>query len=747
MRSGPIRPEAVEEKIDRSEEALPLWERGGDSGIDLPWPEAGRPDVLDVRPLMAKARSAALVIGTTKTSLALLDAVLRCLVAPCRLYVYGDGALEADTRLVPRLAGLGDRVLVRLGHPPPADWLVADQGHTGGRIVMGSTSRERRWVIPVEGPLARSLFEAFRSLFWFHASREALPDADGEVAFREPLPAPFEPPGTDLPLAAGRLRLDGDLDDRIPDAEIRISPDASDPGCARVLFVPPAGGGLAKNGTGGPVDLDLPMELCRRGHRVVWADTGLPKTAVTHRRLIMDLVEPPIALRIEWPRSVAIDLCHRLDRAAQDPAWEFHPKRRLGDVKGQVLLEGAKQHEEIIPSVSLDAGDVEAALPDFDSARPARLPDVPLLAREVTVQWRRAPAALPAGARPAEIVRGWMAVDEWADHAVKSCRAVLDEIESREGKWTGLRQWLPSRDGNALARERGQLRDEIDEIGESPPSEMAEQARERMERLARIGGRLNELRRTDYDQRQKAEEAKAEEARRSAWKRRIGNAGNAREEVRSRLAKNEEAQGEARKELQAARDALDAVLASRRQERKVSLEQERAVLEAELEAARSHRKSREVRSSKPARKEADRRVRDAEKMVARNRQDHESVADWSPSKAELGDAHTRFAEAEGRVSGLRVEAGNLSEEIEKHDHAASEEFRFEKPNRLPAPPANEVNPPPAMPEEGLPELGDLYEHRGVRFLTIRTWEQLEPARPVAARLAAELVIDARVSKA
>ena len=748
MRSGPIRPEAVEEKIDRSEEVLPLWERGGDSGIDLPWPEASGPAALgDIQPLLAEARSAVLVVGSTKTSLGLLNVVLRCLAAPRRLYVYGDRTLEADAALVRRLACLGDRVLVRLGHPPPADWIVTDQGRTG-RIVMGATSHERRWVVPVEGPLARSLFEAFRSLFWFHTSREALPDTEGDVAFREPLDAPFEPPGTDLPLAAGRLRLDGDLDDPILNAEIRISSDASNPGRARVLFVPPTGGGLAKNGTGSSVALDLPMELCRRGHRVVWADTGLPKTAVTHRRLIMDLVEPPIALQIEWPRVVAIDLCHRLDRAAKDPAWEFHPERRLGDVKGQVLLERAKQGEKIIPHLSLDAGDVEASLPDFAAARPARFPDVPPLAREVTVRWRRAPAALPSGARAAEIVRGWKAVDEWAARTVESCRAVLDELESREGKWTRLRRWFPSRDGNALAQERGQLRDEIDEIGESPPSKMAEQAKERMERLARIGGRLNELRRTDYDQRQMAEEAQAEEAQRSAWERRIGNAGHALEEVRSRLAKNEEAQGEARKELQAARDALDAGLASRRQERKDSLEQERIALEAELEAARSHRKSREVRSSRSARKEADRRVRDTEKKIARNKRDHESVADWSPSKEELGDVHMRFAEAEEKVSSLQAEAGSLSEEIGEHDRAASEEFRFEKPNRLPAsPPANEVNPPPAMPEEELPELGDLYEHRGVRFLTIRTWEQLEPAKPVAARLAAELVIDAGVSKA
>ena len=679
----------------------------------------------------------------TKTSIELLDAVLRHLAAPCRLYVYGDRALEADTALVHRLVGMGDRVLVRLGHPPPADWIVTDQGRTG-RLVMGPTSRDRRWVVPVEDSLARSLFEAFRTLFWFHASREALPDTDGEVAFREPLDAPFKSPGADLPLAAGRLRFGGDLDDQIPDAEIRISPDASDPGRAGVLFVPPAGC-PANGGADGPVDLALPMELRRRGHRVIWADTGLPRTAVTHQRMIVDLVEAPIALQLEWPRGVAIDLCHRLDRTAQRPSWEFHPKKRLGDVKGQVLLEGSKRPEEIIPSVSLDAGDVEASLREFDSAHPARFPDIPPLALEAIVQWRRVPVALPAGAREAEIVRGWKAVDEWATRAVESCRTALGELEDREGKWTRLRRWFPSGDGNASARERGQLRDEIDEIGESPPSKMAKHAKERMKRLVQVAGRLNELRRTDHDDRQAAEDAKQKEAQKSAWKQRIGNAESKREEVRSRLAENEEAQGRAREERQTAQAALDAVVASKRQERKDFLDQERVRLEAKLEAARSHRKSREL--SKEARKEEARRVRDAEKGVARNKRDRENITAWAPPEAELGDASTRLSEAEREISRLRAEAGSLSEEDEKLARAASEEFRFEKPDRLPVPSANEVGPPPRIQAEAPPELGDLHEHRKERFLAIRTWEQLEPAEPVAARLGARLVVAASAPKA
>ena len=732
MRSGPIRPEPAEERFDRRAEVLPLWERGGDADVDLPWPETSSPDAFgDIQPLLARARSAVLVVGTTETSLGLLDAVLQHFAAPCRLYVYGDRVLQADTALVHRLVGMGDRVLVRLGPPPPADWIVTDQGRIG-RLVMGATSRDRRWVVPVKDSLARSLFEAFRALFWFHASREALPDTDGAVAFREPLDAPFESPGTDLPLAAGRLRFDGDLDDQIPDAEIRISPDASDPGRARVLFVPPAGC-PADGGADGPVDLALPMELCRRGHRVIWADTGLPRTAVTHQRMIVDLVEAPIALQLEWPRGTAIDLCHRLDHTARHPSWEFHPEKRLEDVKGPVLLKGSMRPEEIIPSVPLDAGDVEASPREFDSAHPARLPDIPPLALEAIVQWRRVPAALPAGAREAEIVRDWKAVDEWATRTVEGCRVALDELEDREG--------------NALARERGQLRDEIDEIGESLPSKMAEHAKERMERLVWVAGRLNELRRTDHEQQQAAEDVEAEEAQKSVWEQRIKDTESERKEVLSRLAENEKAQGKARKKLQEAQAVLDAVAASRRRERKDFLDQECVDLEAKLEAARLHRESREVQSSKLARKEANRRVRDAEKEVVRNKQDRENIAAWAPPGAELGDAHTRFSEAEQEISNLRAEAGSLSREGDKLAHAASEEFRFEKPDRLPVPSADEVGSPPRIPAEALPELGDLHEHRKERFLAIRTWEQLEPAEPVAARLGARLVVAASAPKA
>ena len=753
-RSGPIRPEEAEERLDRRKEVLPLWERGEGANVDLPWTETSRFDAADLQPLMASARNATLVLGATETSRALREAVFQSVLhspdASCRLYVYGDRDLEPELAPALEQKGFGDRALVRLGHRPPADWLVVDGGRDG-RLVMGATAGRRRWVIPVDRALARSLFETFRVLFWFHAEREALPDAAGSVAFHPPLPAPFDAPETGVALAAGRLRLDGgSLDDPVPDAEIRVSPNASDPGRAGVLFVPPAEG-MVSDGDVGPVIIDLPMELASRGHRVLWTDTGLPRTAVTRQRMVVDLVEPPIALQLEWPRAKAIEIFHQLDRAVQHPTWEFHPQRRLGDIKGEVLTTGARQPAKIVQSIALEADDLDAPLTDFDAARPEPLPDIPPLALEAVFQWRRVPTAVPPGARPAEIVRGWTAVDEWASRRTGILRDILrktlDELESPQGLSSLLRRWLPSRSGDTLVSKCKQLRYEVDEVGESPPSQVPEETPALLERLARITSTLDELRRNARDQWQAAEEAQAKEQQRERWEMRRAAAEAELKDVREKLVANEQAHGKATERLQAAQKALDAVVTTKRRERQASLERERTELDEQLQAAHARRKSLDAdskglpsKAARKERKETNRRVSNAEKAVGRNKRERESIAAWSPPKAVLGDASTQLDEAKKAVSDLQSGAYGLSEKIRELERTASETFRFDPPPKLPAPSGNEADSdPPPIPLEAPPELGDLYEHQGRRYLAIRTWEQLEPAQPVAKRLGAELV--------
>lgn len=736
MRSGPIKIEPAELRFDQRDQAHSLWEQGTAAAVDLPWASASSLEPAEVRRRVASARSVSLVVGDTPVSRTLLKAVIEGVPKGCRIYVYADSVLEADVAFGHQLATVSDRVIVRTGHRPPADWFVIDHGQDG-LLILGSSAATRRWIIPVDGSLSRSLFEAFRVLFWFNAVREAIPDTKGKATFRTPLAAPFSSPGSDVTLASGRLRMGANLIDPVPDAELRYSPTPVDPGPARILFMPPQSqaGGRAQP------TISLAAELTQRGQQVVWSNLELPRTTVTRQRLILDLVEPPIALQLEWPRAVAIDILHRLERVARAPEWVFHAARRLGEVCGPVLLDGATQAASIDPSISLKAEDVSAALLTFDTAQPSRLPDIPTLALEVIVQWRRVPAAVPSGARQAEIVRQWTSVDEWAARRVELLRGVLDELDHQEGMLEKLLRWLPSR--SPLVRERRQLRDELDELGESKLSETFDQARNILDRLAQIGERLMTLRRSHHDEHQAGLDADAKEAQQAAWRARIDAATASLVEARAKLATNEDAQRLARNAEQVAQAAFDDAVVNLREERRASLDSERARLaEALADVKSEHQRRADAHEGKPPkaeRKEWQRRIAEAEKVLAKNQRELASVASWEPSASELGDASIQLKEARDGLQELRAEANKLLAELKRLERQAAEEFKFVHPARLPVPPTIDLNPPPSVPNEAPPELGELFEHKGKRFLAIRTWEQVKKAEPVARRLRAEIV--------
>lgn len=742
MRSGPIRVEQAELRIDRRAESLPLWEQGRGAPADLPWTTAEELDRDSLKSLVASATTVAVAVANNHPGRTLLEAVLEHAPKNGRSYVYCDQAMEADFKFARRLTSLADRVLVRLGHRLPADWLVVDQGRQG-QLIIGPPGADRRWVIPLDGAIARSLFEAFRVLFWFHSSREALPDTAGNVGFRAPLAAPFDDPGADLPLAAGHLRVNGVPDDPVPDADIRVSPHFSDPGPARVVFLPPADSAL--NGDSArPISLDLPISLAGGDKRVVWSEVGLPKMSVTRQRAVFDLVGSPVCLQLEWPRAAAIDLFHRLERVAAHPEWEFHPARRLGDIQGAVLVHGAPQPAKVQASVTLDGGDVLASLTDFDSARLARLPAIPPLSLEATVRWRRVPPTLPAGSRTADLVRLWTAVDEWAARQVEAHRGKLNSLEGQEGLLARLRRWLPARD--AAVRERRQLREELEVLGDARPSQVPEQAQKQVESLVRVGQRLEALQGEAVEQRQSAEDAEAQENQRTAWEAKVDVAKSKLSDLRVQFGANEEALKLASADEQTARAMLDQLVGDLRRQRLDQLELEAARLDGELQAARSAASELEAlhqgHPPKAARKELRRKQHQIEQAAAHNRREREGLDKWSPPPAELGDANALLAEATKRLTDHRAQAAALMADVKMAERDAAQEFRFEKPPRIqraltaPAPAA------PRVPEEAPPELGELFDYQGRRFLAIRTWEQVRRAEPVARRLNAELVVAA-----
>jgi hypothetical protein len=722
VRTGPIQPEPRSREVDRSAVALTLWEQAAGAKIDLPWQSASSLTAGHLASLLATASTAVVVAGSHPSSTTLIEHTLASAPASCRIYLYGSRAIEKDAGLRKKLGGLAQRVLPRLGFDSPADWIVLDGGRTG-LLLLGPDGAERRWLVPVDGPIARSLFEAFRVLFWFHATREGLPDRAGTFTFGSPLSAPSPDPGKNVALPAGRLLIDGVLQSPIPDAEICITPSGAPPGKAGVIFLPPD-----------LRDFSVARRLSASMSRVVWADTGLPRTSVSKERFILDLVESPVALQLEWPQREAIDMVHRLTRIAQKPAWQFHASRKLGEVVGSVLLEGTAGPAPIESAVVVTVPEIIAGLRAFDSAEPAGLPAAPVLARRVMYRWNVGPPLLPAGAREAEIVRSWKAVDEWALRRVDVLRQSLASLEREErGTLDRLRQWWSGHD--VIQGKRKRILEQLTELGETTPSKFVVRAPALVRGLGEAGDDVRRLVESARGAREQAEEKAAEAEQRPIWQLRIDEAAAQLRENRAKLGALESEEATSSAEIALAEAAQKAAVERLREERRNRLAAQRETLRAELDAARTALND----APRDQRKAPSQQVQELERRLAQVDREIAAAASWTPEPRDTAGEQARLQQARAAREAARRTATTLAKESRALEQRASEPFTFKTPKHLAPPPFPDLDSAPALPVEAPPELGELFEHQKGRYLAVRTWEQVERAFPVAARLGAELV--------
>lgn len=725
MRTGPIRPEARAKEVDRSGVTYTVWEQGAGASPDLPWAPASSLAAAGVASLLASCRAAVLVVGRGAAAASLLEHALVNVPPMCRLYIYGSRALESDGRVRQKLGTLSDRVLARLGFDVPADWIVVDGGRAA-LLLLGPPGEERRWIVPVDGPLARTLFEASRVLFWFHAAREGLLDTAGAFAFRTPLPAPFADPGNDVALPTGRLVFEGALPDPVLDAEIRIVTNGMTPGRAGIVFLQP-----------NPKDFDSPKALANGMTRIVWAETGLPKTTLSRERVVLDLVEAPIALQLEWPKRDAIDLYHRLSKVAQKPAWQFHPKRRLAEIIGPVLMEGMSRAAEVKGAEVVQAPNVVVPLATFDGAEPDGMPEPPALARRVTYQWTAIPQPLPVGAREAELVRRWRAVDEWARRQVETLRQALAAMEGEEREFLDrLRAGLPGHD--EIRQRRSRLREQLEELGEAPPSQHQDGVADVVHRISEAGREVREFLEWAHGARVNAEDAIVEARQRAEWEECTRRAAEDLIAKRADLGPIEEREAAAASELQEAEKRLGAVIDAAREARRAVRVEERDRVAADFEVARRERDA-QAGAAKHLRKEATRKIADIEQRLARLKRDIDTISSWSPPTTDLAEERAAVSRAREERDQAREAAKAVASELRRLEQLVGEPFTFKAPPRPPAPAVPPELAAPAVPEEAPPELGELFEHRGKRYLVVKTWEQVSRAIPVARRLKSELV--------
>ncbi|MGA2129436.1 MAG: hypothetical protein ABSG76_25165 [Xanthobacteraceae bacterium] len=717
-RAGDIVPETRSEIVDRADEIVPLWEAGAGAPVSLPWKSAAGLTAADVAPRLAGHTSAAVAVGAAPQSAALLDAVLSAIPAGMRIYVYGGPSLGANKAGLQKIARLCDRVLVRLGPEPPADWLVVDGA--SGLLQLGPPQGDRRWLAPLRDALARSLFNAFCVLFWHLAEREGLPDRHGTFALRPPLAAPFAYPGPDIVLPAGRLMWNAPLPDRMPDADIRVLPARGAPRRAAKIFVPPTAD-----------DFDFPQALASDTTKVVWSDVGLPPTVLSVERLIVDLVAGPIGIQLEWPRPDAIAMMQSLDGVARAPGFEFHPRRRLRDVRRAVQLAGWDEPAGLRERIQVDLGDVEAPLDQFDAARPDTPRRAPALALEVEYMWKVVPQRLPANARAADLVRQWRELDEWAKRVVDDCRQIIKQYATAD---------LPDEFAGRVA----QLRDELDVAGQTRPSRRAEHAGPLVEQMRTMARGVKELAESVIEARQNAANKAEEQRQRAAWTKERAAAEGELSGARTELEQAVQHQNSVAAEI----SALDAELARAR----ASLEAQRradggaliARANAELAAARRERDDADRahpggKAPNRERKVLNKRIEALQQQIAKLKRGEPDIGVGSPPADELRELRDRGQDARKRQDAARAAVRRCSEDIGRLEPEIAKPFEFRPSPRPSAAPLRPVNEPPVVPTELPPELGELLEDQGRRYLAVRAWEQVDPARPVAKRLNAMLV--------
>ncbi|MBM7114916.1 hypothetical protein [Archangium primigenium] len=754
MRQGPILAESRERQDDRSTRELPLWEKDPAPGdATPPWPRQDtlRPD--DWRTVLQGARS--VVAACTTLHPAWMREALgwSSQTAQCRTYLFGPEPWVSAPELQSLVKAGGARLLTRLGAEPPADFLVADGER--GWLVLGAPGQPRRWLLPLGPALAHDLHELFVHLFWHQARRESGP----EGRFRECPPSPFPAPGE-----AGPALTRGQLLSRaeppvplLPDAELAVEPRRLPvEGTPRLLLTPPTSD-----------DFTRLRERVGQGTALAWFDRGLPRLALTRRRMVMELGEGPSRLRLEFEAEEAIRIKHLLELGASAGAWRFHAARALGAVRGPVRLEGSAAEQRVHDTLPVDLGDVGAAeLLALDDARPTSWREPPALTRCVHYRWRVVPPQAPPGARAAKLLTEWEQLDAHIEARANSAVGVLEKQEQEEGKRGLLARLtgLVSRWKDVNSR-RKRLRHALDEVREQPLSRRPDDAARLVTLLEDQEKELLALDRFCAEQEAQEELRLAEEAQRAAHAREVERA----RLEHARLAPELEAH---QTRLQEARDALPAleerwrarseeVLRAAHAARTARAREQLDACQARLEEHTGRRGELQAALDalpKKEKKEIERRKKELYaldkdlKRLSSEKETHRRAAEapFQPGAERPGpdEALARLEEqleaSRRDVTALEREAARRQAALDALARAADAAFHFQPPT-LSARPGHKAaaHKPVVIPREPLPEVGELLEHGERRYLAVRTWEEAARAKADAQRLGARLVAPTR----
>ena len=532
------------------------------------------------------------------------------------------------------------------------------------------------WSLALDPAQAAALRQVFLRLFWHEATDEAWFEG-ATLQWRKAGPRPFDVPEAQ---AAAAVRLEA------PGFRLPAAPRGA---LVHLLSgAPPEATPLRLWCRPGPDHHGLLAQHSRAGCAVRWTDRGLPDLNLQAAAGEALLPGGSARLRVQLNPQQAAGLAQLL---SAEGAWRFQTDVQIGDPalrEAKLWLPEAAAAAPLEPEQRIELPELPApslrAAPD---TAPAALPGPQPLACSARYEWGVAPPRVPSGAAKDGLAERWRAVDAaWARELAEA----KQQLSAAAADQARVAAAFPPLSGAILGFSRTQraLSESAASLGAELPSRAGpSRARGLQTELVALEEAVAKLIADVGEAERRAREQKEREEQRAAWQARTDGA---RRDLRERRAELSAAEIELQRltdQLQATQDALAAAPASA--ERKAENSAERADLLA------SQRKlSDELQRSK--------------KLLSRLQGEITALETIAESAFELRPTQAPPA---------RAPAGSS---------------RF-----VPAAPS--ARPPSLIPEDALPEVGELRSHKGQRYLVIDTWEQLSEGERAAHRLNATLV--------
>jgi len=539
------------------------------------------------------------------------------------------------------------------------------------------------WCLRLGADQASAFRQVFLRLFWHEATDEAF-SGGKHLSFREVGARPFDVPElTDN--APVRLISSADRLTPVPNGGLtHLTTSVPSEGQPSHLWLTPSGDHHGALTT-----------LIRGGAQVRWRDQSLPDLTVDGSSGVALLPGIKRRLHIELTCEQAADARALL---RQDGSWNFQESIRLGDHAhdgAKIWLKDAATAQSVKVEQTIAMSEVQAMeLRATPSTTPSSWPDPQPLALTTRYRWTVIPPRVPSGARDDALVGRWDKVDkDWAGR-LSDVRSLLETAEGNQGRIGRTFSRLVSA-MMGFERTQSSLLGETKEMQQCLSPSEAGDASAMFIRLEGIEEQTKKLT-SDLEQAEhKVREDEEREKQEQAW----------------------------RQEVEAARAALPEYQVDLDEAETKLIDLDRVAEELEAESEGVGLKSKEMKMASKTAKEV---IKKAKRNL------HTRHLKLKDERTRQGGTVRRLKDQNDALLKTVSKSFTFRPPTQPRIHAKSSDKRF-------VPTASTPRHSNSLPDEALPEVGNLRSCKGKRYLVIESWEDLELGEQAAIRLNAMLV--------